>query len=135
MFERVLVGLKEGLTHGTLLELARRSASPGAKIHLVTLVRTGSYEDEPERLEQVGRDLEMHATALREEGFDASHEFNLIVVSAAGELLRIAEEQKSDLIVIGLAKRTRVGKALMGSDAQRVLLGARSPVLVTQLYS
>lgn len=135
MFDRVLVGLKEGLAHGALLDLARRSASPGAKIHLVTLVRTGSYEDEPDRLEKVGRDLEMHATALKAEGFEVTHEFNLIVVAAAGELLRIAEEQKSDLIVIGLAKRTRVGKALMGSDAQRVLLGSQCPVLVTQLYS
>lgn len=135
MFDRVLVGLKEGLPHEALLELARRSASPAAKIHLVTLVRTGSYEDEPDRLTKVGRDLEMHAAALRQDGFEVSHEFNLIVVAAAGELLRIAEEQKSDLIVIGLAKRTRVGKALMGSDAQRVLLGAQCPVLVTQLHT
>jgi nucleotide-binding universal stress UspA family protein len=135
MFDRVLVGLKEGLSHEGLLELARRSASPGAKIHLVTLVRTGSYEDEPDRLTKVGRDLEMHAATLGQEGFEVSHEFNLIVVAAAGEILRIAEERKSELIVIGLAKRTRVGKALMGSDAQRVLLGAQCPVLVTQLYS
>lgn len=134
MFDRVLVGLKEGLPHEALLDLARRAASPGAKIHLVTLVRTGSYEDEPARLEEAERDLERHAAALGADGFEVTCEFNLIVIAAAGELLRIAGEQKSDLLVIGLAKRTRVGKALMGSDAQRVLLGAQCPVLVTQLH-
>jgi nucleotide-binding universal stress UspA family protein len=135
MFENVTVGLKEGLPHAPLLDLAKKSTSPGGKIHLVTLVRTGSYEDEPERLKQAERDLEKHAEALRSEGFDATQEFSLIVVAAAMDLLRIAEERGADLIVIGLAKRTRVGKALMGSDAQRVLLASRSPVLVTQVYS
>lgn len=134
MFENVTVGLKEGLPHGPLLELAKRSTSPGGKMHLVTLVRTGSYEDEPERLKKAEQDLEQHAAALRSEGFDVTHEFSLIVVAAAMDLLRIAEERGCDLIIIGLAKRTRVGKALMGSDAQRVLLGAQTPVLVTQLY-
>lgn len=134
MFDNVTVGLKEGLPHAPLLELAKKSTRPGGRIHLVTLVRAGGYEDEPERLKRAERDLDKHATALRSEGFDVTHEFSLIVVAAAMDLLRIAGERNSDLIVIGLAKRTRVGKALMGSDAQRVLLGAQSPVLVTQLH-
>jgi nucleotide-binding universal stress UspA family protein len=135
MFENVTVGLKEGLPHDPLLELAKKSTRPGGKIHLVTLVRTGTYEDEPERLKRAERDLEQHAVNLRSQGFDVTHEFSLIVVAAAMELLRIAEERGSDLVVIGLAKRTRVGKALMGSDAQRVLLSAQSPVMVTQLHN
>jgi nucleotide-binding universal stress UspA family protein len=100
----------------------------------VTLVRTTSYEDEPERLKKAERDLDRYAEALRADGFEATHEFSLTVVAAAMDLLRIAEDRDADLLIIGLAKRTRVGKALMGSDAQRVLLGARSPVLVTQLH-
>jgi nucleotide-binding universal stress UspA family protein len=134
MFENVTVGLKEGLPHAPLLELAKRSTTPGGKIHLVTLVRTTSYEDEPERLKKAERDLDRYAEALCAEGFEATHEFSLTVVAAAMDLLRIAEDRDADLLIIGLAKRTRVGKALMGSDAQRVLLGAPFPVLVTQLH-
>jgi nucleotide-binding universal stress UspA family protein len=135
MFERVTVGLKEGLAHAALLELVRKATAPGGMVHLVTLVRAGSYEDEPQRLKAAERDLEKHSASLRQEGYEVSHECNLIVIAAAADLVRIADEHESDLVIIGLAKRSRVGKALMGSDAQRVLLGASCPVLVTHLYT
>lgn len=134
MFERVTVGLKEGLAHAALLDLVRKATSPGGKVHLVTLVRAGSYEDEPQRLKSTESDLEKHSVSLQQEGYEVTYECNLIVVAAAADLIRIADEQQADLIIIGLAKRTRVGKALMGSDAQRVLLGAPCPVLVTHMF-
>lgn len=134
MFDRVTVGLKEGLAHAALLELVRKATSPGGKVHLVTLVRAGSYEDEPQRLKAAERDLAEHSVALSQYGFDVTSECHLIVVAAAADLVRVATEQGADLIIIGLAKRTRVGKAIMGSDAQRVLLGAPCPVLVTHLF-
>jgi nucleotide-binding universal stress UspA family protein len=135
MFDNIIVGLKEGLHHGPLLDLARKSAAPGARIHLVTLIRAGAYEDEPGRLKKADRDLEMLATSLANDAFDATHESGLIVASAASDIVKLATDRNADLIIIGLAKRTRVGKALMGSDAQRVLLGAQCPVLVTHMYS
>lgn len=134
MFENIVVGLKEGLGHQALLELATSVARTGARLHLVTLVKVGTHEDEAERLEQARRDVEAHADTLRARGFEVSHDVGLVVVAAAVDLLRIATDRECDLVVIGLAKRTRVGKALMGSDAQRVLLGAECPVLVTHLY-
>lgn len=135
MFVNIVVGLKEGLEHSPLLELTKKVAQAQAEIHLASFVRVGTYEDEPERLKKMERELERHAESLRRQGYNVTYEVGLIAVAAAGELLRLARERNADLIVIGLAKRTRVGKALMGSDAQRVMLGAGSPVLVTQLYA
>ena len=45
------------------------------------------------------------------------------------ELFRAAQETSADLIVVGLRHRTAVGKFLLGSYAQRVLLDAECPVL------
>ena len=42
----------------------------------------------------------------------------------AGELLRVARETDAQAIVIGLRHRTPVGKIIMGSVAQQVLLDA-----------
>lgn len=51
---------------------------------------------------------------------------------AAEEVLNAAEEYDAGLIVIGLRKRTPVGKLFMGSTAQRILLEAPCPVLAVK---
>jgi nucleotide-binding universal stress UspA family protein len=51
---------------------------------------------------------------------------------SAEELLRIAETTSADFIVIGLRRRSPVGKLLLGSNAQRVLLDAACPVLAVK---
>ena len=51
---------------------------------------------------------------------------------ASEEILDVAQQHRADLIVIGLRRRTPVGKLLMGSTAQRVLLEAPCPVLAVK---
>jgi nucleotide-binding universal stress UspA family protein len=60
-----------------------------------------------------------------------------ILVSVAGtggdpaeEILRYASRQPIDLIVVGTHGRTGVSRILLGSVAERVVRGARCPVLV-----
>ena len=48
------------------------------------------------------------------------------------QVLAVASDVAADLIVIGLRRRTPVGKLLMGSVAQRVLLGAECAVLAVK---
>ena len=50
----------------------------------------------------------------------------------AEALLDLAEEVDASLLVIGSRHRTRVGKLLLGSTVQRVLLEAQLPVLVVK---
>ena len=50
----------------------------------------------------------------------------------ADDLIAVAEEIGADFIVIGLRRRTPVGKLIMGSNAQRILLEAPCPVLAVK---
>jgi len=51
---------------------------------------------------------------------------------AAEEILRIASDEGATLIVIGIRYRSQVGKLLLGSTAQTVLLEAACPVLAVK---
>ena len=50
----------------------------------------------------------------------------------AEALVHVADERGASVIVIGLRHRTPVGKLIMGSAAQRILLDARCPVLAVK---
>jgi nucleotide-binding universal stress UspA family protein len=80
--------------------------------------------------------LEQHADALSEK-LDALDVLNVVIphdptIAAADDILGNAREQEADLIVIGLRRRSPVGKLIMGSTAQRVLLEADCPVMAVK---
>lgn len=52
--------------------------------------------------------------------------------SAADDLIDASAEDGVDLTVIGLRRRTAVGKFVLGSSAQRVLMEAHTPVLAVK---
>jgi nucleotide-binding universal stress UspA family protein len=78
-----------------------------------------------DQLDRVRRDLAelgIESEVRRvEEGSDASQ-----------ALLEVAAEVDSSVLVIGLRHRTPVGKLLLGSSAQRILLEASCPVLAVK---
>lgn len=51
---------------------------------------------------------------------------------AAETILRVAESESADLLVIGLRRRSPAGKLITGSTAQHVLLDATCPVLAVK---
>ena len=52
--------------------------------------------------------------------------------SPSEHLVSVAEEVAASVLVIGIRQRSAVGKLIMGSNAQRVLLDATVPVLAVK---
>jgi nucleotide-binding universal stress UspA family protein len=78
------------------------------------------------------QDLELVKSRLAEAGVE--HEVRQLVRGhePAEEVVELAEELDAELIVIGMRHRTAVGKFLLGSTAQRILIDAHCPVLAVK---
>lgn len=117
-------------------EAALATAIKEAKLRSATLVVVNSHRGGPsfdgeaavkaeEQMEDVKQQLDASGLTydVRQlvRGFEPSE-----------DLIKVAEDADAELIVIGLRRRTPVGKLILGSNAQRVLLDAHCPVLAVK---
>jgi len=79
---------------------------------------------------------EVELQAIRDQLDEAgvSHEVRQLVrgMEPAEDLIAVALEIAADFIVIGLRRRSPIGKLILGSNAQRILLEAPCPVLAVK---
>lgn len=81
--------------------------------------------DYRERFDELKADLEASGITYELIGYARGN-------SPSEDLLAIAKERDADLIVIGIRRRSPVGKLVLGSNAQDVLLEADCPVLAVK---
>ncbi|HET7660927.1 MAG TPA: universal stress protein [Oryzihumus sp.] len=79
-------------------------------------------------------DEELRGVQAQLDDVGVEHEVRQLVRGnePAEDLIAAAEEVAADFIVIGLRRRTPVGKLILGSNAQRILLDAPCPVLAVK---
>lgn len=85
------------------------------------------------RRAEVAAQLEAQATQLRVQGIACTTVMPNEPSNPADAVLTAAREHDAQLVVIGARRRTRVGKAVFGSWAQEIILGADCPVLVVKV--
>ena len=102
-----------------------------SRLVIVNSHRGGRDFDTEDALETEGQ-LQEVRDQLGESGIE--NEIRQLVrgMDPADDLISVAEEVGADFIVIGLRRRTPVGKLILGSNAQRVLLDAPCPVLAVK---
>ncbi|MFD3917799.1 universal stress protein [Streptomyces sp. NPDC058595] len=81
------------------------------------------------------RDLDRVRQDLTELGVDFDIRQVVGGRDAAEEIVELAESSEISLVVIGLRHRSAVGKLLLGSSAQRILLDSPCPVLAVKAGS
>jgi nucleotide-binding universal stress UspA family protein len=104
----------------------------GAELIVVNSHRGGrDYDDETStRSEQ---DFSVLEAKLKASGLTYDVRQLVRGFEPAEDLISIAESNGAELIVIGLRRRTPVGKLILGSNAQRILLDAPCPVLAVKV--
>ena len=118
---------EKGLT--LALEQAR---SFNAKVHLVTSAeRTKTEKDLPE-VEEAERGLLEAQARVEKENITCSTHLLIRGMTPGEDIVEYARENNVDLIVVGVEKQSKVGKLVMGSTAQFVILKASCPVLTVK---
>ncbi|HWM00514.1 MAG TPA: universal stress protein [Nocardioidaceae bacterium] len=115
---------------------ALRRAAEEARLRNLRLVVVNSHRGGREFGREDAIESETQLEEVRNELDKAGveHEVRQLVrgLDPAEDLLGVADELDAELIVIGLRRRSPVGKLILGSNAQRVLLDAACPVLAVK---
>ncbi|MCF6472871.1 universal stress protein [Nonomuraea sp. MG754425] len=107
----------------------REGALRGERVIIVNSPRRGAPVDERKIDDAAGAELLRRA---RESGVDAELRQPLHDDDLAETFETLVEETGASLIVIGLRHRSLVGKFIMGSEAQRILMESTIPVLTVK---
>ena len=125
----VVVGYVPTAEGRAALQAARQEARDrGLKLVVVNSHKGGSSCDGDDSI-RTDEELEAVRRELTEDGA----EFEILTLVRGNDptedLVEVAGEVGATLIVIGLRRRSPIGKLVLGSNAQRILLEADCPVL------
>jgi nucleotide-binding universal stress UspA family protein len=100
----------------------------------ILLVRSmvGGPEIPRKEFEDAERELQQHEIILRGDGLVCETLLSVRGLEAGEDIVRTADEKKADEIVIGLQRKSKVGKLLFGSTAQHIILNAPCPVVTVR---
>lgn len=99
-----------------------------SEVHVVA-----SHEDEsPEVIRGVEEELEYACSLFREKGLECKTHLLIRGLTPGEDLVKFANENNIELIVIGVRERSRVDKLVFGSTPQHVILKASCPVLTVK---
>ena len=123
------VATNEG--RAALKRAAEESVLRKSKLVVINSQRGGRTFD-PAEAQKFDEELQRIQAQLDERGIE--HEVRQLVRGnePAEDLIAAANESEAEFIVIGLRRRTPVGKLILGSNAQRILLEATCPVLAVK---
>ena len=129
---KILVGYDRSAVAKDALDLAKKHAKAfNAKVYLLTsLIR--SHELQLEDIQKSERELENLRTQFTAEGISCETHAIVSANSPGEDVVQFAADNEIDEIVIGVRRRSKVGKLLFGSNAQYIILQAECPVVAVK---
>ena len=129
---KILVGFDGSNSAKDALALAKKHAAAfDAEVTVVTSLTGGSVTHAVE-VEHATEDLEAAKKMFDDDGIRCQTKLLVRGMTPGEDLVGYASEKAFDEIIIGIKRRSKVGKLLFGSNAQYVIIKAPCPVVTVK---
>ncbi len=128
----IMVGYDRSNVAKEAVALAKKHAKAfDGKLYLLTSLAQ-SPELQLEDIQKAEHELESLRISFKEDGIPCETHAIVSSLTAGEDLVQFAQENEIDEIVIGVRRRSKVGKLLFGSNAQYIILQATCPVVAVK---
>ncbi|MBC2705643.1 universal stress protein [Desulfobacula sp.] len=125
---KILVGYNGGEVGRLSLSLARDFAKThNAFVYIVTSMEGGASEKQSDII-AAEQGLDFAGKLMEDSGIEYDVQQSVRGLSPAEDLVKFAEENEIDQIFLGLKKKSKAQKAILGSTSRYVILKAPCPV-------
>jgi nucleotide-binding universal stress UspA family protein len=130
---KILVGYKKGssVSRSALAQAIEYGKSSGGTLHVLTSMVVTS-ENQVVEVEAAEKELNDAKGLIEKAGLKADTHLMVRGLSPGEDIVKFAQEEHVDLVVIGIERTSKVGKFVFGSNAQYVILEAPCPVLTVK---
>jgi nucleotide-binding universal stress UspA family protein len=112
----------------TALALAKKHAKLfNAKLYVISSSEGGKAED-PEQIGKIQMDLQQIKADFEKEGIQGEVDQLARGLSPGEDIVTFAAENDVDQVYVGIRKKSRTSKLILGSTAQFIILKCKCPV-------
>jgi nucleotide-binding universal stress UspA family protein len=129
---KILVGYDGSKVADDVIKLAHKHAKAfEAEVHIMTSLEQ-SAGLKKEDINKAESKLEKLATSLKSDEIACEAQAAVSYQSPGEDLVQFAKDNQIDEIIIGVRRRSKVGKLVFGSTAQYVILESPCPVVAVK---
>jgi len=126
---KIVVGYKESKLSKGILDLVKQHAKAfDATVYIISSLE-GGVGEKIEEIDVAKGELNYAEEVLKEVGIKAESELLIRGLSPGEDIVEFAKDKEADEIIVGVKMKSKVGKFLLGSTAQYVILNAECPVV------
>ena len=130
--KKIVVGYDGSNTGKAALAVAKeQSKAFGANVFVIESQVGGSATDAQD-IKEGEENLEFAESYLKEQNIPCETHLLVRGVEPGEDIVQFAKDNDADLIIVGVRRRSKVGKLMFGSTAQFVILEAPCPVLTVK---
>jgi len=128
----IMVGYDRSNVAKEALVLAKKHAKAFDAIVYVVRSLAKSREMKLEDIQEAKQELDEIRRSFRDEGIACKTEAIVSSISPGEDLVEFTKKKEIDEIIIGVKRRSKVGKLIFGSNAQYIILMAQCPVVAVK---